>query len=177
MLVAGKLSPKSIKYIESNRYADNVTGISIWSKEEGEEDGAYYDKGLAGLRYSADLLELVGLESGEELNKLLDDILDEEKEIIDQGFKMSIEQSRKALSLIKSFKDLRLSLQSVINEDNLIFPDKVDIVKEKAPHLLYQSEDGEGKPKYWIEHPLWYAETAILLLEVAVDSNLEIWFE
>jgi hypothetical protein len=179
MWVPGKLSPESVKRIESDNYASDV--VSIRSKEKDyEKDGAYYDKGLAGMRHAADLLEMVDPKSGKEFNKLLDDVLEweitEEEEEEEGNYLMTVEQSRKALSLVKDFKDLRLRLHLIINEDNRIHPDKVSFVKNNFPHLLLFPNKYREEPKYWIEHPLWYAEVAILLLEAAVDSHLEIWF-
>jgi hypothetical protein len=151
--------------------------IDIGSIKDGDnEDYVHYSRGARGIYKAIDLWNLVDQERSDKINKMLrEEIKSKTNKLFDEegecGYLISIPQIKRMLELIEGFRE---ALVSIMDKYGKVYPDKVKYVQEKDPYILVERTDGEGNIVYWLDEPIWYANTVVWFFKLALKLNREI---
>lgn len=75
------------------------------------------------------------------------------------------------LELMEGFRE---ALSPIADKYGKVYLDKIKYVQEKEPYLLIGREDAEGNVVYWLDEPIWYADTVVWFFKLALKLNREI---
>lgn len=151
--------------------------IDIGSIKDGDnEDYVHYSRGARGIYRVIDLWNLVDQKQAEKINKMFREeiksatnkLFEEEGEC---GYVISIPQIKKMLELMQGFQE---ALAPIADKYGKVYPDKVKYVQEKDPYILVERTDGKSNIVYWLDEPIWYANTVVWFFKLALKLNREI---
>lgn len=140
--------------------------------EEDEETGVNDEKGERGLGEAVGLWQLIGSDKAVRLRRLLDEIRVEDNLVEDKGYRVSVEQVARAAELLDGLED---AMQEYVDEEWNIRPEKLEYIRQRDPDLIEKSQEANGRIRYEITRPLWYATWAARFLKVAARLRREVW--
>lgn len=146
-------------------------------KNGSDEDYVHYSRGARGIYKAIDLWNLVDQERSDKINKMLrEEIKSETNKLFDEegecGYVISIPQTKRMLELMEGFQE---ALAPIADKYGKVYPDKVKYVQEKDPYILVERTGGEGNIVYWLDEPIWYADTVVWFFKLALKLNREIF--
>lgn len=143
------------------------------SVAEGDEaDGVHYEKGGSGLGDAVSLWMLAGSERAAQLRQLRDEVVTEDNLDEDKGYRMSVEQVKRAAELLDGLEE---AMHEYVDDGWNVRPEKLDYVRQKDPYLIKRSQDADGTVYERITDPLWEATWAARFLKVAARLHREVW--
>lgn len=153
--------------------------IDVGSVEDGDgEDYVHYSKGTRKIYDVIDLWSLVDKERADKIDKMFREEIksetnklpsNEDEEV--HGYIVTIPQMKKMLALMEGFQE---ALAPIVDKYGMVHLDKINYIREKAPSLLVGREDAEGNIVYWLDEPIWYADTVVWFFKLALKLNREI---
>jgi len=176
MWIDGKIPDEDKEYIKE--YLDYL--ICIGSTEEGDNRDYvdYYKRGWSQIHTVIQLWNLVDEQRAKRIYKMLkEEIEDDDKQIcigeVEDGYVyvVTIPQIKRMLELMEGFQE---ALAPIVDKYGKVHLDKINYIREKAPSLLVGREDAEGNIVYWLDEPIWYADTVVWFFKLALKLNREI---